>query len=122
MINNPDKSKEPVREIVIPGEELESVGKFRPGMGTYARGGKIYSAVLGIKSIRSNYINIIPLSGCYQPRERDLIIGKVIEISASSWMVDINSPYPALLHVSEVPWKIEFGDTQRIKCERSKEH
>lgn len=28
-------------------------------------------------------------------------------------MVDINAPYPALLHVNEVPWEIEFGDTEK---------
>ena len=28
-------------------------------------------------------------------------------------MVDICAPYPAPLHVNEVPWKVEFGDTSR---------
>jgi len=28
-------------------------------------------------------------------------------------LVDINSPYPAPLHVNEVPWRVEFGDTAR---------
>ena len=28
-------------------------------------------------------------------------------------MVDINAPYPALLHVHEVPWEIEFADTEK---------
>lgn len=26
-------------------------------------------------------------------------------------MIDIKAPWPAPLHVSEVPWKVEFGDT-----------
>jgi exosome complex component RRP4 len=28
-------------------------------------------------------------------------------------MVDINAPYPALLHVHEVPWEIDFADTEK---------
>ena len=27
--------------------------------------------------------------------------------------MNINAPYPAPLHVNEVPWKVEFGDTSR---------
>ena len=32
---------------------------------------------------------------------------------ASSWLVNINAPYPALLHVNEVPWDVEFGETEK---------
>jgi exosome complex component RRP4 len=28
--------------------------------------------------------------------------------------VDIRAPYPAPLHVNEVPWRVEFGDTARF--------
>ena len=27
--------------------------------------------------------------------------------------MDISAPYPAPLHVNEVPWKVEFGDTSK---------
>ena len=32
---------------------------------------------------------------------------------SSSWLVDINAAYPALLHVNEVPWDVEFGETEK---------
>ncbi|MDR0509024.1 MAG: exosome complex protein Rrp4, partial [Candidatus Methanoplasma sp.] len=35
------------------------------------------------------------------------------DIGPSNWLVDINAPYPAPLHVNEVPWKVEFGDTSK---------
>jgi exosome complex component RRP4 len=38
----------------------------------------------------------------------------VIDIGPSNWLVEINSPYPAPLHVNEVPWRVEFGDTARF--------
>jgi len=38
----------------------------------------------------------------------------IVDIGPSNWLVDINSPYPAPLHVNEVPWKVEFGDTSRF--------
>jgi len=101
-----------VREIVVPGELLDS-GKLRPGNGTYVSEGKIYASQLGIKSTKSNYVNVIPLGGRYIPVTGDNVIGKVIDIGPSNWLIDINSPYPAPLHVNEVPWRVEFGDTAR---------
>jgi exosome complex component RRP4 len=58
-------------------------------------------------------VNIIPLSGRYIPCVGDSVIGKVEDIGPSNWLIDINSPYPAPLHVNEVPWRVEFGDTAR---------
>lgn len=102
----------PIRELVVPGDLLDS-GKLKPGDGTYVRDGKIYASQLGIKNIKSNFINVIPLGGPYIPSPGDTVIGKIVDIGPSNWLVDINSPYPAPLHVTEVPWKVEFGDTAR---------
>jgi exosome complex component RRP4 len=44
----------------------------------------------------------------------DLVVGKIVDIGASNWLVDINSPYPAPLHVNEVPWRVEFGETSKF--------
>ena len=101
-----------IRELVLPGDVLDA-GTLKPGEGTYVHDGKIFAAMLGIKSVKSNFVNVIPLGGRYIPAPGDLIIGKVIDIGPSNWLVDINSPYPAPLHVNEVPWRVEFGDTAR---------
>lgn len=111
-IMSKDGMVRPVREIVVPGELLDS-GKLKPGNGTYVADGKIFASQLGIKSTKSNYVNVIPLGGRYIPVTGDNVIGKVIDIGPSNWLIDINSPYPAPLHVNEVPWRVEFGDTAR---------
>ncbi len=82
-------------------------------MGTYSEGGKIYASLLGIKNERAGYVNVVPLSGRYIPRAGDAVIGKVVDIGPSHWLVDINSPYPSPLHVNEVPWRVEYGDTAK---------
>ena len=109
---NDEKSIKPNREIVVPGDILD-IGEFRPGIGTYKEGSVIYSAQLGVKSVRSNYINVVPLSGRYIPRPGDMVIGKIIDTGPTNWLIDIKSPYPAPLHVNEVPWRVDFGDTTR---------
>jgi exosome complex component RRP4 len=105
------RSARPSREIVVPGEFLEKGEKG--GDNTYSRDGKLYSAILGIKSMSPNGVNIIPIGGCYMPSTGDTVIGVINDIGPSNWMVDISAPYPAPLHVNEVPWKVEFGDTSK---------
>jgi len=100
------------REIVIPGDLLDASG-LKAGSGAYAEDGKVFAAQLGIKSVKSNFVNVIPLGGRYIPTAGDSVIGKVIDIGPSNWLIDINSPYPAPLHVNEVPWRVEFGDTSK---------
>ena len=102
----------PVREIVVPGDLLDS-GDLKAGNGTYVHEDRIYAAQLGIKSVKSNFVNVIPLGGRYIPAPGDTVIAKIVDIGPSNWLVDINSPYPAPLHVNEVPWRVDFGDTAR---------
>ena len=102
------------RQIVIPGTLLGKAGESKQGRGTFREGDNIYSSRLGIAEERSGYINVIPLSGVYDPVVGDAIIGVVEEASKMSWMVDIAAPYPAMLRVEEVPWRVEFGETSRF--------
>lgn len=111
-----EEKEEAIRELVVPGDYLEDGARFKPGVGTYKEHGKIYASQLGLKTIntKANFVNVIPLSGKYIPRYNDMIIGKVIGITPTNWLVDINSPYLSSLHINEVPWNVEFGDTSRF--------
>jgi exosome complex component RRP4 len=101
------------REIVIPSQLIGDIKKNRAGKGTFIENGKIYSGVLGVVNNNNKYLNVTPLKGRYDPTEKDFIIGIVIEAMSSSWLVDINAAYPALLHVNEVPWDVDFGETEK---------
>lgn len=105
------------RKIVIPGQLLGDGKHKKAGQGTFPEDGKIYAEILGFLDDKKNdnleYINVKPLKGRYDPKENDILIGIVEEAMSSSWLVDINAAYPALLHVNEVPWDVEFGETDR---------
>jgi exosome complex component RRP4 len=101
------------RKIVIPSQILGDSKTQLAGRGTFVENDKIISERLGILNMKSNYVNVISLKGRYDPVVGDFIIGIVQEALSSGWLVDINAPYPALLHVNEVPWDIEFGDTEK---------
>jgi exosome complex component RRP4 len=106
-------SKENIREIVVPGDLL-AISSKKAGPGTYSEGGKIFASQLSIKSVRPDSISVVPFAGQYIPIRGDLVVGKIVDIGPSNWLVDINSPYPSPLHVNEVPWRVEFGETGKF--------
>ena len=106
------RNAKPSREIVIPGDVLDETG-MKAGQNTYKMDGKVYASVLGVRNVSQDTVSVIPLGGRYMPATGDVVIGIIEDIGPSNWMVDIKAPYPAPLHVSEVPWKVEFGDTSR---------
>ncbi len=92
-------------QLVLPGDKLAS-GNYRPGQGVYREktndGTTFYSAFIGLASLRGNVISITPLQGSYVPLEGDVVIGTITSVGSRSWMVDINSPYPAILALNNV--------------------
>jgi len=111
MVNHmPTPAEQTSREIVLPGELVSEDG-LSPGIGTYRRGGKVYAAMIGFRRVRGNVVELIPLSGKYVPLNGHSLIGVVIDMGPSFWVVDINSPYIGILHVNDTMWKIGFGET-----------
>src|SRR2546421_11871695 len=101
-----------LRPIVIPGEAVGGPG-LKPGPGTYSEGGHLFAALLGIRDERDGIVSVIPLNGRYIPQRGDAVIGEVTDIGPSHWLVDINSPYPAPLHATESPWRVELSANPR---------
>ena len=106
-------SSAPKRQLVVPGDLIEAQG-LKPGEGTYTEGGKVFAAQLGIRAEHEGYVDVIPLGGRYIPRPDDEVIGQVVDLGPSHWLIEIASPYPAPLHATESPWRVEFGETSRF--------
>jgi len=88
------------RDVVTPGQLLAK-GMYRLGDNVYRIGQSIYATTIGLAELRDNTVNVIPLKGCYVPHVGDLVIGLVVDVSLTSWTVDIASPYTALLQVND---------------------
>jgi exosome complex component RRP4 len=97
------------KKIVIPGDLL-SEEKKKAGYGTYVKNDKIYASFCGIENIKENRVGVIPLAGAYVPSINDVVIGIVIVVTPSNWIMNIASPYDGLFHVSEYPRRIESKD------------
>jgi len=88
------EDEEDSREVVVPGEVLtEDVTNFLPGRGTILNKerNKIISLNIGLKQIKKNYINVIPLRGFYTPRPGDKVIALVVDKNPVKYKCDINA-------------------------------
>ena len=92
--------EETSRDVVVPGEVLtEDTKNFLPGRGTIFNKDrtKIISLNIGLKQIRRNYINVIPLRGFYTPRPGDKIIALVVDKNPVKYRCDINAKEEGIL-------------------------
>ena len=87
------------RTLVLPGEVV-SEGNVRPGSNVYLENGKIYADTVGLSDVRGAYASVIPLRGSYEPKPDDIVIGQVVDYSPGSWVLDIGTPTPGILAVS----------------------
>lgn len=101
------------KKIVIPGDLLSENTK-KSGYGTYVKNNKIYSLFCGIENLKEDRIGVIPLAGAYIPSTNDVVIGIVIAVTPSNWIMDIAAPYDGLFHVSEYPKRIESREMSGI--------
>ena len=89
------------RQLVIPGESLAMGLDFLPSTGSFRENNEIKSKILGLARIKDRFVSVIPLSGVYIPKTRDGVIGFVEDMQTTMWIVDINSPYTAILLLGE---------------------
>jgi len=98
------------RKIVIPGEVIVSGEEYLPGEGTEKQGEEIVAVRYGLAEESSRLVKVIALSGVYQPRRGNVVIGKVENITFNGWVTDIDSPIGAFLPLSEVPRYVNKED------------
>ncbi len=91
------------RKIVIPGEIIEKGNDFLPGEGTEKRGNDIVAIKYGLSEESNRLVKVIPLSGIYQPRRGNVVIGKVENVVFNGWLIDIGMAENAFLSLMEVP-------------------
>lgn len=89
-------------EVVVPGDKLADGLEFVPGIGTYRLGENIFSKRVGLIGVKGSVVKVVLLNGTYSPRRGDVVIGKVIEVGSSYWIVDIGEPFDVFLPLNAV--------------------
>ncbi len=98
------------RTIVLPGDIIPGEGQ-EPGAGTRRIGDNIVATTMGLVYPRGKRVTVVPANGRYEPRAGDLVVGTIIDANPGNWIINIRAPWPAPLHVSEAPWRVDFGET-----------
>jgi exosome complex component RRP4 len=91
------------RTAVIPGEVIVEGEDYLPGEGTEKIEGKIISLRYGLAEELNKLVKVIPLSGIYEPRRGNVVIGKVEMVTFNGWVIDIGTAENAFLPLMEVP-------------------
>jgi len=91
------------RKVVIPGEVIEKGNDFLPGEGTEKRGEEIVALRYGLAEESNRLVKVIPLSGVYNPRRGNVVIGKVEMLTFNGWVINIGTAENAFLSLTEVP-------------------
>ncbi len=102
------------RKIVIPGEVIVSGSEYLPGEWTEKKGEEIIANRFGLAEEQDRLVKIIPISGAYQPRRGNVVIGEVVNMLSNGWFLDIDTPENAFLSLSEVPRYVNRGELNEV--------
>jgi len=102
------------RKVVIPGEAIAKGNNFLPGEGTERNGEEIIALKYGLAEETNNLVKVIPLSGVYQPRRGNVVIGKIENVTFNGWVVEIGSSERAFLSVAEFPQYVPKNGLEEV--------
>ncbi len=91
-------------QVVIPGDPLAEGGSVKivgkEGILKVTEDGKtkyVATRIGLINLTEDGRLSLVPLEGCYVPKEGDDVIGKIVNVGLTTWTVDIRGPYFAIL-------------------------
>jgi len=91
------------RKLVIPGEIIVSGDDYLPGDFTRKEGDDVVANRYGLSDVKGRVVKIIPVSGVFEPRRGNNVIGRVEDITFNGWIVNIGGPFSSFLPLAECP-------------------
>ena len=89
------------REIVVPGEIVAEGMDYLPAKGILREGERLIASQIGMINVEGRLVKLIPLTGSYSPKRDDLVIGNVVNITFSGWIVDIGHSNLSMLSLKD---------------------
>ncbi len=102
------------RKIVVPGEVIAKGDELLPGEWTEKVDGEIRALKYGLAEESNKLVKVIPLSGVFNPRRGNVVIGKVENITFNGWILDIGTPENAFLSLMEVPRFVNKDNLEEV--------
>lgn len=89
------------KQLVTPGDLLAKGLDYLPTSGCYRINNEIRAKLLGLVRLKDRFVGIVPLAGVYIPKPGDGVIGLIEDMQSTLWILDVNSPYDAILQLGE---------------------
>ncbi|KAF4417710.1 exosome complex component RRP4 [Fusarium acutatum] len=91
-------------DILTPGAEITSNAQWMRGHGTYVPSGSssIKSSLAGTLTKTNKLLSVRPLRARYTPEIGDLVVGRIVEVQAKRWRVDVAASQLAILQISAI--------------------
>ncbi|ATY61945.1 exosome component 2 [Cordyceps militaris CM01] len=91
-------------EILTPGTLITSNPQWMRGHGTYVPQGStsITSSLAGTLTKTNKLLSVRPLRARYTPEIGDLVVGRIVEVQAKRWRVDVAAAQLAILQISAI--------------------
>lgn len=108
------EKKQNNRKIVIPGEVIAKGDDYLPGEGTEKTSEGIVALRYGLSEESGKLVKVIALSGVYQARRGNVVIGNVENLTFNGWLIDIGVPQTAFLSLTEVPMYVNKNGLDEV--------
>ncbi|KOS20195.1 Exosome complex component rrp4 [Escovopsis weberi] len=91
-------------EVLTPGTIITSNPQWMRGHGTYILSGStsITSSLAGTLTKTNKLLSVRPLRARYTPEIGDLVVGRIVEVQAKRWRVDVAASQLAILAISAI--------------------
>ena len=89
-------------QLVLPGQVITNEQGFLRGHGTDIKGEKLIATVSGKIERINKLISVKPMKAKYEGEVGDVVVGRIKEVEAKRWKVEINSKQDAVLMLSSV--------------------
>lgn len=89
------------KSVVVPGDVLAVGMDYLPAGGAFRDQDKVIASQVGVVNISERLVRVISLAGNYMPQRGDVVIGRVTDMTYSSWFVDVGYAYDAVLSIKE---------------------
>lgn len=98
-----DSSPNATRKVVVPGEIIVTGEDFLPGEGTRREGEHIVAGKFGLAEEAGRVVRLIPIFGAFVPRRNNVVVGRVVDVTYSGWLIDIDCYANAFVPIDESP-------------------
>lgn len=98
-----DNAETKKRKVVVPGEIIVSGEDFLPGEGARREGNDILASRFGLAEELGRVVKVLAVSGAFIPRRGNVVIGRVVDITFSGWLIDIDCASSSFLPIDESP-------------------